>query len=358
VADGYSIIAVIVFDAQTGKYKRHWGAYGKRPDDGLKFPPRAQLIQGPPPEGFGNPVHAVLVSNDDLVYVGDRTNNRLQVFRKDGTFVKETFIARNTLQAEGTSTRLRPHPTRSNAFSTSSMDRTKVVRVLDRQSLQMMGTIGGHAGHNAREFFHIHGIRRRLEGQSLPGRGEQRSALLQIRVQKASGELHSGCRASTRGQEDPHGRSIVLVLLGAAARPTPARVSRPQARQGHHHLGDDGRGRAAPSPRWWSSPRWRSRRLPPSPPARPPAMIPAHCRVQIVLKPSGRLAVINMEMWLPPAGQWNGKFMGVGTRRVRRIDSGLTNEMPQALRLATATAVPTPDTRTKAARGPSDTRRR
>src|SRR3989442_2619735 len=102
VADGYFNHRVIVFDADTGAYKRHWGAYGKKPDDNLKFPARAQLIQGPAPEGFNNPVHSVVVANDDLVYVADRSNNRLQVFRLDGTFIKEVFIARNTLQAEGT----------------------------------------------------------------------------------------------------------------------------------------------------------------------------------------------------------------------------------------------------------------
>src|SRR5689334_7566796 len=157
VADGYFNHRVIVFDADTGAYKRHWGAYGKRPDDKLTFPPRAQLIQGPPPEGFGNPVHAVLVSNDDLVYVGDRTNNRLQVFRKDGTFVKETFIARNTLQAEGTVHAFATSPDKEQRLLYVVDGSNKAVRVLDRQSLEIVGSIGGHAGHNAREFFHIHG---------------------------------------------------------------------------------------------------------------------------------------------------------------------------------------------------------
>jgi len=75
----------------------------------------------------------------------------------------------------------------------------------------------------------------------------------------------------------------------------------------------------------------------PAEPARPPAMIPAHCRVQIVLKPSAD-SLINMEMWLPPAGQWNGKFMGVGNGGFAGSIQGLTNEMPQALRLGYATA--------------------
>ena len=158
VADGYFNHRVIVFDAETGSYKRHWGAYGKKPDDAIAFPPRAQLIQGPPPEGFNNPVHAVFVSNDDLVYVGDRTNNRLQVLKTDGTFVKEVFIARNTLQAEGTVHAFASSPDKEQRFLHVVDGSNKVVRVLNRQTLEIVGSIGGHAGHNAREFFHIHGI--------------------------------------------------------------------------------------------------------------------------------------------------------------------------------------------------------
>lgn len=158
VADGYFNHRVIVFDADTGKYKRHWGAYGKKPDDGIKFPPRAQLIQGPAPEGFNNPVHAVLVSNDDLVYVGDRTNNRLQVFKTDGTFLKEVFIARNTLQAEGTVHAFATSPDKEQRFLYVVDGSNKTVRILNRQTLEIVGSIGARAGHNAREFFHIHGI--------------------------------------------------------------------------------------------------------------------------------------------------------------------------------------------------------
>jgi DNA-binding beta-propeller fold protein YncE len=158
VADGYFNHRLIVFDAETGKYKRHWGAYGKKPDDAIKFPARAQLIQGPPPEGFNNPVHAVLVSNDDVVYVGDRTNNRLQVFRTDGTFVKEVFIARNTLQAEGTVHAFATSPDKEQRFLYVVDGSNKTVRILNRQTLEIVGSIGGHAGHNAREFFHVHGM--------------------------------------------------------------------------------------------------------------------------------------------------------------------------------------------------------
>jgi DNA-binding beta-propeller fold protein YncE len=156
VADGYFNHRVIVFDADSGKYKRHWGAYGKKPDDSYKFPPRAQLIQGPPAEQFHNPVHGVLVSNDELVYVADRTNNRLQVFRLDGTFIKEVFIARNTLQAEGTVHNFAFSPDKEQKFLYVVDGSNKAIRVLDRQTLQIVSNIGGHAGHNAREFFHAH----------------------------------------------------------------------------------------------------------------------------------------------------------------------------------------------------------
>lgn len=158
VADGYINRRVIVFDATTGAYKRHWGAYGKKPDDSIKFPPRAQLVQGPPPDSFNTPVHAVLVTNDDLVYVADRSNNRLQIFKLDGTFVKEMFIARNTLQSEGSVHAFGVSPDKEQKFLYLVDGSNKVVRVFNRQTMEMVSTIGGHAGHNAREFFHAHGI--------------------------------------------------------------------------------------------------------------------------------------------------------------------------------------------------------
>ena len=158
VADGYFNRRVIVFDADTGAYKRHWGAYGRKPDDGLKLPPRAQLIQGPPPEGFGNPVHAVIVTNDDLVYVADRSNNRLQVFRLDGTFIREVFVTRSTLQSEGTVHAFAASADKGQRFLYVVDGSNKAIRVMDRQTLEIVSSIGGHAGHNAREFFHAHSI--------------------------------------------------------------------------------------------------------------------------------------------------------------------------------------------------------
>jgi len=94
VADGYGNHRVIVFDADTGKYKRHWGAYGHKPDDTNlgRYNPDA-----PPAQQFRNPVHCAELSNDGLLYVCDRPNDRIQVFKTDGTFVKEQFIEKRTL---------------------------------------------------------------------------------------------------------------------------------------------------------------------------------------------------------------------------------------------------------------------
>jgi len=94
VADGYGNHRVIVYDADSGKYKRHWGAYGHKPDDADlgNYNPDA-----PPAQQFRNPVHCADLSVDRLLYVCDRANDRIQVFKPDGTFVKEAFIAKRTL---------------------------------------------------------------------------------------------------------------------------------------------------------------------------------------------------------------------------------------------------------------------
>src|SRR3984957_8022892 len=89
VADGYGNHRVIVFDADTGIYKRHWGAYGKKPDDIALAPYKPGE---PPAQQFRNPVHCAQLANDGLLYVCDRVNDRIQVFKPDGTFVKEAFF--------------------------------------------------------------------------------------------------------------------------------------------------------------------------------------------------------------------------------------------------------------------------
>ena len=88
---------VIVFDADTVAYKRHLGAYGKpsadadKPDLRRAAPPTAEQLQQ-----FGNPVHCVRLSRDGTLYVCDRINDRVQIFRKDGTYVKEFAVEPRT----------------------------------------------------------------------------------------------------------------------------------------------------------------------------------------------------------------------------------------------------------------------
>ncbi|HWK75021.1 MAG TPA: hypothetical protein VNQ81_12160, partial [Povalibacter sp.] len=92
IADGYGNHRVIVFDADTGKFKRQWGAYGKPPTD-EKLPPYDP--KEPPAQQF-RIVHCVRIASDGLVYVCDRLNDRVQVFKRDGTFVTEFIYAKNT----------------------------------------------------------------------------------------------------------------------------------------------------------------------------------------------------------------------------------------------------------------------
>ena len=95
VADGYANRRIVVFSAASLAYKRPWGAYGEKPHDDKLAPydPRAALARS-----FGNPVHCVRVSWDGFVYVCDRANDRIQVFTREGKFVKEHRVEPQTLQ--------------------------------------------------------------------------------------------------------------------------------------------------------------------------------------------------------------------------------------------------------------------
>lgn len=93
VADGFVNRRVVVFDADTGAYKRHWGAYGEKPDDASLGPYDSNA---PPAKQFRT-VSCVAIAKDGSVYVCDRENDRIQAFQKDGKFVKEAFISKTTL---------------------------------------------------------------------------------------------------------------------------------------------------------------------------------------------------------------------------------------------------------------------
>jgi DNA-binding beta-propeller fold protein YncE len=164
VADGYGNHRVIVFDADTGAYKRHWGAYGKKPVDvaGPADPDgpageaeRLAALQGNP-EQFGNPVHCVKLAKDGLLYVCDRINNRVQVFHKDGTFVREWFFEKNTL-GNGSVWDLGFSPDAKQTYLYNADGENNVVRELRRADGAVLSSFG-HAGRAAGQFHWVHNM--------------------------------------------------------------------------------------------------------------------------------------------------------------------------------------------------------
>jgi len=143
VADGYGNHRVIVFDAQTGAYKRHWGANGRPPGtSGVK--------------SFATPVHCIRLARDGLLYVCDRTGNRIQVFRKDGTFVKEFAVAPET-KGNGSAwdADLSPDPTQSLLYAADGSN--QVVWTLLRDSGRVLGSFGA-PGRAPGEFHWVHNL--------------------------------------------------------------------------------------------------------------------------------------------------------------------------------------------------------
>ena len=153
VADGYANKRVAVLDADTGKFKRYWGAYGNEPDDTNigRYSP-----EDPPAQQFRNPVHCADPSNDGLVYVCDRANDRIQVFKTNGTFVKEKFIAPLTL-GDGSVWDIAFSKDRAQKFMYVADGKNMKVYILDRKSLEVL-TSFGDGGRQPGQFFAVHSI--------------------------------------------------------------------------------------------------------------------------------------------------------------------------------------------------------
>jgi hypothetical protein len=150
IADGYLNKRVVVYDADKGTFKRLWGAYGNPPND---VDPGAYNPAAPPSQQFRNPVHCVHISRDGLVYVCDRTNDRMQAFTKQGKFVKEFFVRPQTL-GRGSVWQF--------AFSTD--EKQKFLLVADGENNVIWtvrrddGTVVGQTGHNGRNAGQFHWV--------------------------------------------------------------------------------------------------------------------------------------------------------------------------------------------------------
>ena len=183
VADGYGNRRIIVFDADTGAYKRHWGAYGRKPDDKA---PNARQSYGQPSQQFNTP-HGVTISNDGIVYVADRANNRVQTFTIDGAFLKEGFVKR---ESEGTGSAfgvgLSADPQQRFLYVADGSNER--IAILDRKTLEEIGQIG-RPGRKAGEFFHLHSLGVDPKGNIVTGESQG------YRVQKF---VYKGLSAASR----------------------------------------------------------------------------------------------------------------------------------------------------------------
>src|SRR3984957_10555054 len=153
VADGYGNHRVIVFDADTGQYKRHWGAYGHKPDDTDlgKCDPDA-----PPAQQFRNPVHCAQLADDNLLYVCDRVNDRIQVFKPDGTFVKEQIIEKRTL-GDGSVWDIAFSKDPKQTYIYLSDGANEKIHILLRDTLQEVANFGD-GGRQPGQFYAVHSI--------------------------------------------------------------------------------------------------------------------------------------------------------------------------------------------------------
>jgi DNA-binding beta-propeller fold protein YncE len=153
ISDGYGNRRVAVLDADTGTFKRYWGAYGNKPDDTDigRYDPQA-----PPAQQFRTPVHCADLAHDGLLYVCDRPNDRIQVFKADGTFVKETFIARNTL-GDGSTWDIAFSKDPQQKYLYVADGKNEKIYVIERDTMQIL-TSFGDGGRQPGQFFAVHSI--------------------------------------------------------------------------------------------------------------------------------------------------------------------------------------------------------
>jgi hypothetical protein len=145
VADGYGNRRIIVFEAETGAFKRMWGAFGNKPvdDDHCEVVAPKSFPPGKGPANFSI-VHAVRVAKDGMIYVADRENRRVQSFTPNGTFMNQ-LIKTDTPFARNLA--LSADPVQEFLYVGNGPE----IAIVDRRSLEIVGAIkvpgmigGGH----------------------------------------------------------------------------------------------------------------------------------------------------------------------------------------------------------------------
>ena len=154
IADGYRNRRVVVFDGATGKYLRHWGAYGEKPDDAERFDPKT-MVTGALPKQFST-VHGLTGSKDGKIYVADRRGNRIQVFDHQGKFLAEKIVAPATL-ASGSAFVIVLSPDAQEQWLYLADGTNHKVWILRRADLEIVGEFG-RGGRQAGQFLRPHGM--------------------------------------------------------------------------------------------------------------------------------------------------------------------------------------------------------
>jgi hypothetical protein len=179
VADGYGNRRVVVFDADTGAFKRMWGAFGKPPEDdatsggpgpsggpagssgrgpgaGRGAAPPALQTEGPGPQKFSSPVHGIVVSDDDIVYVCDRSNRRVQLFTPEGKYLTQMFVNRGGPSPDSASS-VALSPDKGRQFLYIADFGNSHIVVADRKKLEVLYQFGKR-GADPGDFQGIHHI--------------------------------------------------------------------------------------------------------------------------------------------------------------------------------------------------------
>ena len=226
-ADGYGNKRVIVFDSETGKFKRMWGAFGNPPPAtfGPNVPtPQPQTTPDGPPE-FGLP-HAIKVSRDGVVYVADRINNRIQMFTRDGKYLKQVRVTNEGSDVAPVPAGFAFSPDPKQQFLYVVDSGPMRIVIFDRQTMTQVGR-RGHEGKERGRVRHRAPHGGRLEGQSLHGGDRQQPARAEIRqaaLRRCVDVRASHAQPTTTANQIPATDAAGLAI----GLKKPIRIARPQ----------------------------------------------------------------------------------------------------------------------------------